>query len=268
MRETRILAAELVGTYLLMLGGPGLAVLAAIPGAFGDAGVLAVSLGFGLSLTAIAYAIGPISGGHVNPAVTLGLALRGEVPARSIPSYVIGQVVGAVLGALTIWAIASTASSSSSLGQTWEGATDSNFATNLWTGDFMGFWPMVIAEVAFTAILVFVVCSTTARGYSAAAVGVHVGVTLTVIHLVSIPIDNTSVNPARSLGMAVFAGGDSLEQLWAFIVFPLLGGVVGAMVWSIVSAEGSADGDADRSTSSARAAAARATASINEALDD
>ncbi len=265
MRETRILVAELIGTFILMLGGPGLAVLAAIPGAFGDAGILAVALGFGLSLAVIAHTVGPVSGGHVNPAVTIGLALKGKVSIREIPVYLIAQTVGAVLGGLTIWAIATTSSNSSVLGQGWDGVTDTNFATNLWTGDFMGFWPMVIAEIAFTALLVFVVLSTTASGYNPASVGLHVGATLALIHLVSIPIDNTSVNPARSFGMAVFAGGDSLEQLWAFIVFPLIGAVLGAVLWGVLGeSDAASDGSA---ASSARAAAARATASINEALE-
>ena len=222
MRDLKVLLAELLGTFVLMLGGPGVAVLVAIPGGFGDVGTLAVALSFGFALLVVAYTVGPISGGHVNPAVTLALVLHRKVTPRIAPAYVVGQVVGAVLGALTIWAIASNASETSALGRSWSGANDSNFATNLWSGDFMGFWPMVIAEVTLTALLIIVVLSTTDKGYSASAVGVHVGAALTLIHLISIPIDNTSVNPVRSLGMAIFAGGDSLAQLWAFIIFPLL----------------------------------------------
>lgn len=267
MRELRILLAELIGTFLLMLGGPGVAVLAAIPGSFGDAGVLAVALGFGFALLVIAYSVGPISGGHVNPAVTLGLLLLRKVEPKAVPSYLIGQVFGSVLGALTIWAIAHNASDASALGQGWNGATGSNFATNMWTGQFMGFWPMVIAEVILTAVLVFVVLSTTNREYaSPGSVGLHVGITLTLIHLISIPIDNTSVNPVRSLGMAVFAGGDSLEQLWAFIVFPLLGAVLGAAAWVALTDDRPGE-DVQAEQRSGREAAARATAKIQEALD-
>jgi aquaporin Z len=271
MRATKILVAELIGTFILMLGGPGLAVLAAIPGSFGEAGNLAVALGFGFSLLIIAYSVGPISGGHVNPAVTLGLFMHGKVDARLIPSYLIGQVVGSVVGGLTIWVIATNASNESAIGRVWpDGADGSNFATNRWTGEFMGFWPMVIVEIVFTALLVFTVLSTTSKDYaSPGAVGLHVGMVLTLIHLVTIPVDNTSVNPVRSLGMAIFAGGDSLSQLWAFIVFPLVGAVVGALAWMALSGEierpGSDDGDP---LSSARKAAARATASVQEAVDE
>ncbi|RZV45833.1 MAG: hypothetical protein EX269_08865 [Acidimicrobiales bacterium] len=267
MRQMRILLAELIGTYILMLGGPGVAVLAAIPGSFGDVGVLAVALGFGFALLIIAYAVGPVSGGHVNPAVTLGFVLLRKVEPRAVPSYLIGQTIGAVLGGLTIWSIAHNASDASALGQSWNGVTDSNFATNLWTEQFMGFWPMVIAEIILTGVLVFVVLSTTSRSYaSPASVGLHVGVTLTLIHLISIPIDNTSVNPVRSFGMAVFAGGDSFEQLWAFIVFPLLGAVAGAAAWVALTDEWSGE-DLQAEQRSGRDAAARATAKIQEALD-
>ncbi len=271
MRASRILLAELLGTYILMLGGPGLAVLAAIPGTFGDAGVLAVALGFGFSLMVIAYSVGPISGGHVNPAVTLGMVLTRNVEGRLVPSYLIGQLVGAILGALTIWIIASSASAESALGRGWtEGATGANFATNRWTDEFMGFGPMVMVEIIFTALLVFTVLSTTNKDYaSKGAVGLHVGVVLALIHLVTIPVDNTSVNPVRSLGMALFAGGDSLSQLWAFILFPLIGGAVGAVLWMALDGESlgpdAADGDA---MSNARRAAARATASVQEAVDE
>ncbi len=264
----RILGAELFGTFLLMLGGPGVAVLAAIPGSFGDAGVLAVSLGFGFSLLVIAYSIGPISGGHVNPAVTLAMLVQRRIEARAVPSYLIGQVVGAVLGGLVIWTIATNASEASAVGRTWDGATDTNFATNLWSGEFMGFWPMVIAEITFTAILVFAVLSTTSRSYaSPASVGLHLGIVLALIHMVSIPIDNTSVNPARSFGMAIFAGGDSLEQLWAFVVFPLVGAMVGTLLWVLLSDPGDA-GERVSSQSSVQAAAARATESVRRAVEE
>ena len=271
MRSSRILFAELIGTFILMLGGPGLAVLAAIPGTFGDAGVLAVALGFGFSLLVIAYSVGPISGGHVNPAVTLGLLLNRKVEARFVPSYLIGQVFGAMLGAFVIWVIATSASGDSALGRGWtEGATAANFATNRWTDEFMGFWPMVIVEIVFTALLVFTVLSTTNTEYGAkAAVGVHVGLVLALIHLVTIPVDNTSVNPVRSLGMAIFAGGDALSQLWAFIVFPLIGGAVGAVAWMGLNGDGDGGGANEGDPiSSARRAAARATASVQEAVDE
>lgn len=226
--RTRILVAEAIGTFVLVLGGPGTAVLAT-GGFFGDGsvGVLGVSLAFGLSLLAMAYAIGNISGCHINPAVTLGLWIMGKVDVALVPFYVVGQLVGAALGGLAIWSIASGGPDGFDPGVT-------NFAVNGW-GDLspggFGFGAMVIAEVVLTAVLVFVVLSTTHRRFSAAAGGLAVGLTLTLIHLISIPVDNTSVNPARSFAMAIFAGGDAIEQLWAFIVFPLLGAPLGAAAW-------------------------------------
>jgi len=230
----RILGAEAIGTFVLMMAGPGTAVLAT--GAFlegGSVGVLGVSLGFGLALLTMAYAIGSISGCHINPAVTLGLVLARKVEPSAVPSYVGGQLLGGVLGGLTIWGIAAGAAG---------GFTPdaSNFAVNGWgalsPGGF-GFGSMVVTEIVMTAVLVFVVLSTTHRKFSAPAGGLAVGMTLTLIHLVSIPVTNTSVNPARSIGVAVFAGGDALAQVWAFVVFPLIGAAVGLLAWRLVDDE-------------------------------
>ncbi|MGI9603778.1 MAG: aquaporin [Acidimicrobiales bacterium] len=229
MRSSKIMMAEAIGTFILMLGGPGTAVLAA--GALDGAAVLAISLGFGLSLLIAAYAIGPISGCHINPAVTLGLVLMRKVEVAKAPAYVIGQIVGAMAGGAVVYVIAKQS----------PGIFDANsgtFATNQWgqTDEyvFFDFWGMAIAEVLLTGLLVFVVLSTTSKKFAAGQVGLTVGLTLTLIHLISIPVDNTSVNPVRSLGMAYIAGGDALEQLWAFIVFPLVGAVVGVLAWLAV----------------------------------
>jgi aquaporin Z len=231
VRPQRILTAEAIGTFVLMLAGPGSAVLAT--GGFfegGSIGVLGVSLAFGLALLAMAYAIGNISGCHINPAVTVGLFLARKLEARSVGIYIGGQLLGGIAGGLVIWAIAAGAAGGFTPDVT-------NFAVNGWgalsPGGF-GFGAMAITEVVMTAILVFVVLSTTHRRFSASAGGLAVGMTLTLIHLISIPIDNTSVNPARSIGVAVIAGGESLVQLWAFIVFPLLGAAAGALAWSLV----------------------------------
>jgi aquaporin Z len=231
IRPRRILAAEAVGTFVLMMAGPGSAVLAT--GGFfqaGSIGVLGVSLSFGLALLAMAYAIGNISGCHINPAVTVGLFLARKLEARSLGVYIGGQLLGGILGGLAIWVIASGAAGGFAPDAT-------NFAVNGWgalsPGGF-GFGAMAVTEVVMTAILVFVVLSTTHRRFSAPAGGLAVGMTLTLIHLVSIPVDNTSVNPARSIGVAIWAGGDALVQLWAFIVFPLLGAAAGALAWSLV----------------------------------
>lgn len=229
MAKYRIAIAELVGTFVLVIGGPGAAVLAT--GAFGPSiGVLGVALAFGIALLAMAYAIGGISGCHINPAVTVGMWLSGKIEAALVPLYIVGQAVGALLAGLVIWIIAAGGP---------DGFTpdEFNFAVNGW-GDLspggFGFGAMVVTEIVMTAILMFVVLSTTHRKFSPGAGGLAVGLTLTLIHLISIPVDNTSVNPARSLGMAVFAGGDAITQLWAFIVFPVLGAALGWLVWKVV----------------------------------
>ena len=227
MRDVRILVAEAVGTMILMLGGPGVAVLSF--GSLDGAGLLGVALGFGFALLIAAYAIGHITGCHINPAVTIGMAVMRKIDAARVPAYLVGQLIGAALGAFIIWVIAQGAPGD------FDADTD-NFATNTWgtLHGHYGFGAMVVTEIVLTAVLVFVVLSTTRKGYAPAAVGLHVGVTLTLIHLISIPVDNTSVNPARSFGMAIFAGGDALEQLWAFIVFPIIGALLGVIVWLAV----------------------------------
>jgi aquaporin Z len=241
----RIAVAEGIGTFVLMLGGPGSAVLAT-GGFFGEGsiGVLGVSLAFGLSLLAMAYAIGNISGCHINPAVTFGLLLTRRIEFRTVPAYLSGQVLGAVVGGLVIWGIASGAADGFD-------PSPANFAVNGWgelsPGGF-GFGAMAITEVVMTAVLVFVVLGTTHRKFAPAAGGLAVGMTLTLIHLISIPIDNTSVNPVRSLGVAIVAGGDSLAQLWAFFVFPLFGAALGAVAWSFLEGGARADGEGPAAT--------------------
>ena len=239
-RELRILLAELVGTFVLIMGGPGTAVLAT--GGFfgkGSVGVLGVALACGLSLLVMAYAIGNISGCHINPAVTLGLVVGRKLDPRRVPYYLVGQFAGAALGGAAIWAIANDSATDFK-------ADPSNFAVNGWgnlsPGGF-GFTAMAIVEIVMTALLVFVVTSTMHRKFSPAAGGIAVGFSLTLIHLISIPVDNTSVNPARSFAMAIFAGGDALQQLWAFFVFPAIGAVVGALVWRAIDDSGDLDGD-------------------------
>lgn len=230
MNETidrRILVAELLGTAVLVMGGPGSAILAAPV-----IGVYGVAVAFGLSLAIMAYVIGPISGCHINPAVTIGLLTRGTIDRRHAVSAWIGQVVGGIAGALVILAIVSAT----------EGSSRGTFAANQFGAEngFASMGSAIIVEVVFTALLVFVVLATTSKKFPPMMGGLVAGLTLTLIHLVTIPVDNTSVNPARSLATAIFAetppGGTApVAQLWLFIVFPLIGGVIGAFLWHAVA---------------------------------
>ncbi len=226
MTRGRIFAAEFIGTFILMLGGPGTAVLDT---GVGGVGVLGVSLAFGLALMIAAYAVGPVSGCHINPAVTLGMAIMRKIDTALVPIYWAAQLAGAAFGGLVILLMARG-------GLGGFDADVSNFSVNLY-GVENGYYTIgsvIIAEVVLTAVLMFVVLSTTNQGFPAAAGGLAIGFTLTLIHLVSIPIDNTSVNPARSFGMAIFAGGEAVTQLWVFFVFPLIGAFLGVLAWLMV----------------------------------
>jgi aquaporin Z len=213
--------AEFVGTFVLVFGGVGSAVIA------GDAiGALGVAFAFGLSLLAMAYAIGPISGCHINPAVTLGLVVsRRMTPQEAVP-YWIGQVLGAVVASLVLLIVVKSAPGAYDL-------TEKGFGANGYGSHSPGGYPLgaaFIVEVVLTGLLVFTVLSATDRLSNVAFAGIPIGLVLTLIHLVSIPVDNTSVNPARSIGPAVFVGSWALGQLWLFIVAPLIGAVGAAVV--------------------------------------
>lgn len=222
---TRTYIAEAVGTMILMIVGPGSAILAAdVMGAFG------VAIAFGLVLAAMAYTIGHVSGCHINPAVTLAFLLSKRIDVRTAVAYVIAQVVGAVVGGLILF----IATSGGDLDKT------GVFASNGWgdtLGSPFGLGAVIIVEIVFTALLVFVVLGTLTKGYPAGFGGLIAGATLAMIHIATIPVDNTSVNPARSIGAAVFAGTDHLTQLWAFIVFPLIGGAVAVGLHKLVQGE-------------------------------
>lgn len=224
----RILLAELVGTCVLMLGGPGTAILG---GGGSGIGLLAIALGFGFSLAIMAYVIGPISGCHINPAVTLGLFLGKKIDKAHATAAVIGQVIGGVLGGGIIAIIVSS-------GGGWD--TRGGFASNAYqkSNGFMGFGAAVVVEIVLTALLIFVVLATTTKGFAPGFGGLIAGLTLAVIHLISIPVDNTSVNPARSFGAVVFSqGGDYWKQLWVFIIFPLVGGALGAVIHKVIQGD-------------------------------
>jgi aquaporin Z len=230
----RIALAEAIGTLILVVGGPGTAILAT--GGFfpkGSVGVLGVAIAFGLSLLCAAYAIGSISGCHINPAVTAGLWVMGKTKSGDVPFYIGGQVVGGVVGAAIIFVIAHSITGFS--------AKDTGFASNGYGSHSPGGFKLgavIVTEVVFTALFVFVIASTSRKSMSPGFTGITVGLMLTLIHLITIPVDNTSVNPARSIATAVFQHDWALKQLWVFIVFPIVGGLLGGLTWkALVPAE-------------------------------
>jgi aquaporin Z len=228
----RITFAEAIGTMILVVGGPGTAVLAT--GGFfstNSVGELGVAIAFGLSLLCAAYAIGSISGCHINPAVTAGLWALGKTKSSDVPYYVVGQVVGGLVGALVIFVIAHSHSGFD--------AKASGFASNGYGAHSPGGFKLpavILTEIVFTALFVFVIASTSRKSMSPGFTGVTVGLMLTLIHLITIPVDNTSVNPARSFATAVFQHGWALNQVWVFVVFPIVGGVVGGYTWKLLVA--------------------------------
>ncbi len=223
--ESRRYVAELVGTFVLVFGGVGTAVLAG-----GEVGELGVSLAFGLALLAMVYVIGPVSGCHINPAVTLGLLLSRKIELRAAIGYAVAQVVGAVLAAGLIWIIAEDAPGGYDLGASGLGANgyDSHSPAGY------GLLAALIIEIALTAFLILTVLGATHRAAPVGFAGIAIGLVLTLIHLVSIPITNTSVNPARSIGPAVFVGDWALRQLWLFIVAPLIGAIIAAALYHVI----------------------------------
>ena len=230
--DVRIAGAEFIGTTVLFIVGPGTAIIASdVMGLFG------VAFAFGFVLLAMAYTIGHVSGCHINPAVTLGFLLSRKItPVQSL-YYWGAQFAGAAFGGLLIYII----TKSGDLDKTTAGPGGRQiFAANGWgakIGSQYGLGSVIVMEIVFTALLVFVVLSTTTVGYPLGFGGLAAGLTLGMIHLATIPVDNTSVNPARSFGAAIFSGSDALSQLWAFFVFPLIGGVVGFLVWLVVHNE-------------------------------
>lgn len=211
---------EALGTMVLVLLGCGAAVF---NGGCGTVqAVLTVAFAFGLSVVAMAYAIGPISGCHINPAITVGVWLSGRMKGCEAIGYIIAQIIGAIVGSAIIYAIVNTAG----VALADESATLTG-ANGFAEGNLV---PALIAEVVFTFIFVYVVLRTTAADGAGNFAGLAIGLTLVLIHIVCIPITGTSVNPARSIGPAIFAGGTALSQLWVFIVAPLVGGALAAVV--------------------------------------
>ncbi|MFK8024075.1 MAG: aquaporin Z [Ilumatobacter sp.] len=251
--NVKALVAELVGTFWLVFGGCGAAVLAADFGVGGNGsslgiGFVGVSLAFGLTVVTGAYALGHVSGGHFNPAVTLGLVAGGRFEASKAAGYIGAQVVGGLVGATVIYGVAS-GQDGFEIG---EGA--GVFASNGY-GDFSpggyALGAAFLVEVVLTAVFLVVIMGATAKKAAPAMGGLAIGLALTLIHLVSIPVTNTSVNPARSTSQAIFAGSDQLGQLWLFWVAPIIGGVLGALLHryvigdpeDVIGAEELAQGD-------------------------
>ncbi len=224
------LAAEFLGTFWLTFGGCGSAVLAA---AFPQLGIgfVGVSLAFGLTVLTGAYAFGPISGGHFNPAVSAGLATAGRFSWGEFVPYVIAQVLGAVAAAGLLYVIASGKAGFSLAG---------GFASNGFGDHSPGGYSLASAlliEVVLTAVFLLIILGSTEARAAAGFAPIAIGLCLTLIHLISIPVDNTSVNPARSTGPALFVGGWALQQLWLFWVAPIVGGVVGGLIHRTVLAD-------------------------------
>ncbi len=210
------LAAELFGTFWLVLGGCGTAVLASY-----DVKFVGVALAFGLTVLTMAYAVGHVSGGHFNPAVTIGLATGRRFAWREVPAYVVTQIVGAILAAAVLLVIAN--------GKAGFDAVESGFATNGYgdrSPDGYSLLAVLIVEVVLTAFFLYVILGVTDTRAPKGFAPLAIGLSLTLIHLISIPVSNTSVNPARSIGPALFAGGDALAQLWVFLVAPTVGALI------------------------------------------
>lgn len=218
--------AEFIGTMVLVLMGCGAAVFAGAAQPFASVGTLGVAFAFGLSVVAMAYSIGKISGCHINPAITLGAWLSGRMSGKEAGMYMLFQVSGAIAGSAILWILASGSGSTTTL-------TGANGYSQL--------LPSLVAEVVFTFIFVLVVLGVTSKGANNKFAGLAIGLALVLVHIVCIPITGTSVNPARSIGPAIFeaVGGNAvaLGQLWLFIVAPMIGAAIAAVVWKALDTE-------------------------------
>jgi aquaporin Z len=234
----RKLAAEAFGTFWLVFGGCGSALLAAgVP----DVGIgfMGVSFAFGLTVLTMAYAVGGISGGHFNPAVSLGLAIAGRFEYKDLVPYWLAQLVGGVAGAAVLYVIAS--------GTT--GFTAGGFASNGYDALSPGGYSMMaalVAEIVLTAFFLIIILGATSKAAPVGFAPIAIGLGLTLIHLISIPVTNTSVNPARSIAAAIFAQNGALGQVWLFILAPLVGGALGAAIWKYLLSPGESVGNVGR----------------------
>ncbi|MDZ5459362.1 aquaporin Z [Azohydromonas lata] len=222
--------AEFVGTFWLVLGGCGSAVIAAAFPHLGI-GLVGVSLAFGLTVLTMAYAIGHISGCHLNPAVSVGLWAGGRFPAREVPPYVVAQVLGAIFAGAVLYFIASGKEGFSLSG----GLASNGYAAHSPGG--YSLMTAAVTEVVLTMMFLIVIMGATDKRAPAGFAPIAIGFCLTLIHLISIPVTNTSVNPARSTGVSLFVGGWALEQLWLFWIGPLAGGVLGALLYRFMGTD-------------------------------
>lgn len=219
------LAAEFLGTFWLVLGGCGSAVLAA---AFPEVGIglVGVSMAFGLTVLTIAYSLGHISGAHLNPAVSIGLWAGGRFPLKELPGYIVAQILGGITAAAVLYIIA-----------TGNGSEIGNFAANGFGDHSPGGYSLVAAlvtEVVMTFMFLIIILGATDSKAPAGFAGIAIGLALTLIHLISIPVTNTSVNPARSISQAIFVGGWAVEQLWLFIVAPIVGAALAGVFYQML----------------------------------
>ncbi len=220
-------SAEFIGTFSLVLFGCGSAVIAGTSAA-GPSGIglLGISIAFGFTVVAMAYAIGGISGCHINPAVTIGVLTAGKMTVKDAIGYIVSQCLGAILGSAVLYLIA--------LGRPGFTMPIWGLGANGWGDGYLGNYNTLSAfviEAVMTFLFIFVILATTSKFGNSAMAGLAIGVTLMLIHLVAIPVTGTSVNPARSLGPALFSGGKALAQLWLFFVAPILGAVIAALGW-------------------------------------
>lgn len=232
-------SAELLGTFALVLFGCGSAVISGVT-ASGPAGigVLGISIAFGLAVVVMAYAIGPISGCHINPAVTLSVLAAGRMKTGEAVSYIIAQIIGGVAGAGVLYVILTGLPDGFIPGE-WA------LGSNGWGPGYGGGYSVAAAfiiETVMTFLFLFVILATTSKQGNSHMAGLAIGLTLVLIHLVAIPVTGTSVNPARSIGPALFSGGKALGQLWLFISAPIAGGVLAAIVWRTIFEKDTAAG--------------------------
>ena len=230
------LAAEFLGTFVLVFGGCGAAVLAATflsGGVQLGIGFLGVSLAFGLTVVIMAYAVGHVSGGHFNPAVTVGLAAGRRFAWKDSVGYIVTQVVAAIAAAAVLYLVAT--------GRDGFSASESGFATNGYGDRSPGGYSLLsglVIEIVLTAVFLFIILGVTDRRAPKGFAPLAIGLGLTLIHLVSIPVTNTSVNPARSIGPALFVGSDAIEQLWLFILAPVVGALIAGLAYAFLVGEG------------------------------